>query len=56
MDILVHNENLEIMEQLSSLILAINGFIVQGRPKGMLEKNVCNIDFYYKTIFESTKV
>lgn len=32
MDVLVHNENEEVMEQLGSLILAINGFIVKGRP------------------------
>lgn len=32
MDVLVCNENEELIEQLDSPILAINDFIVEGRP------------------------
>lgn len=51
MDVLVHNENEEVMEQLGSLILVINGFIVKGRPSGILEENVCSIDFLDMKLF-----
>lgn len=47
MDVLVHNENWEVMEQLGSLVLVISGFRVKEWPWGMFGGNVHAVGFFF---------